>query len=63
CPWRYTNDRDVRTIVQLGEAVGFYAKNMIPFEDTPHNALDDARHQAKYVSAIWQKLIPEQADF
>ncbi|HEL8049475.1 TPA: 3'-5' exoribonuclease, partial [Escherichia coli] len=22
CPWRYTNDRDVRTIVQLGEAVG-----------------------------------------
>ncbi|EFG1765582.1 TPA: 3'-5' exoribonuclease, partial [Escherichia coli] len=27
------------------------------------NALDDARHQAKYVSAIWQKLIPNQADF
>ncbi|EEC8901810.1 hypothetical protein ACPU9X_002973, partial [Escherichia coli] len=26
-------------------------------------ALDDARHQAKYVSAIWQKLIPNQADF
>ncbi|HBA6546946.1 TPA: 3'-5' exoribonuclease, partial [Escherichia coli] len=25
--------------------------------------LDDARHQAKYVSAIWQKLIPSQADF
>ncbi|EFA1026872.1 hypothetical protein ACKW9C_002335, partial [Escherichia coli] len=25
--------------------------------------LDDARHQAKYVSAIWQKLIPNQADF
>ncbi|EEW8434777.1 TPA: 3'-5' exoribonuclease, partial [Escherichia coli] len=24
---------------------------------------DDARHQAKYVSAIWQKLIPNQADF
>ncbi|EKR5135077.1 3'-5' exoribonuclease, partial [Escherichia coli] len=21
------------------------------------------RHQAKYVSAIWQKLIPSQADF
>ncbi|EOQ6445766.1 hypothetical protein CQS32_RS18535, partial [Escherichia coli] len=27
------------------------------------NALDDARHQAKQVSAIWQKLIPSQADF
>ncbi|EFG2044280.1 TPA: 3'-5' exoribonuclease, partial [Escherichia coli] len=24
---------------------------------------DDARYQAKYVSAIWQKLIPSQADF
>ncbi|EFG3168063.1 hypothetical protein NKL18_RS26290, partial [Escherichia coli] len=24
---------------------------------------DDARYQAKYVSAIWQKLIPNQADF
>ncbi|EEY6517927.1 3'-5' exoribonuclease, partial [Escherichia coli] len=23
----------------------------------------DARYQAKYVSAIWQKLIPNQADF
>ncbi|EES1595652.1 TPA: 3'-5' exoribonuclease, partial [Escherichia coli] len=22
----------------------------------------DARYQAKYVSAIWQKLIPSQAD-
>ncbi|HFO7690471.1 TPA: hypothetical protein ACHKYB_002838, partial [Escherichia coli] len=25
--------------------------------------LDDARYQAKYVSAIWQKMIPNQADF
>ena len=23
-----------------------------------HNALDDAIHQAKYVSAIWHQLIP-----
>ncbi|EFL2100276.1 3'-5' exoribonuclease, partial [Escherichia coli] len=27
------------------------------------NALDDARYQTKYVSVIWQKLIPSQADF
>ncbi|KPO49838.1 exodeoxyribonuclease VIII, partial [Escherichia coli] len=26
-------------------------------------ALHDARYQAKYVSAIWQKLFPNQADF
>ena len=63
CPWRYHNDRDVRTIVELGKTIGFDARTAIPFEGVPHNALDDARHQAKYVSAIWQKLIPNQADF
>ncbi|EFH7647910.1 3'-5' exoribonuclease [Escherichia coli] len=63
CPWRYHNDRDVRTIVELGKAIDFDARTAIPFEGERHNALDDARHQAKYVSAIWQKLIPNQADF
>ncbi len=63
CPWRYHNDRDVRTIVELGKAIDFDARTVIPFEGVRHNALDDARHQAKYVSAIWQKLIPSQADF
>ncbi len=63
CPWRYYNDRDVRTIVELGEAIDFDARTAIPFEGERHNALDDARYQAKYVSAIWQKLIPSQADF
>ncbi|MFO9890859.1 3'-5' exoribonuclease domain-containing protein [Escherichia sp. WS498] len=63
CPWRYHNDRDVRTIVELGKTIGFDARTAIPFEGVPHNALDDARHQAKQVSAIWQKLIPSQADF
>ncbi|EPU3964372.1 3'-5' exoribonuclease domain-containing protein, partial [Escherichia coli] len=63
CPWRYYNDRDVRTIVELGKAIDFDARTAIPFEGERHNALDDARYQAKYVSVIWQKLIPNQADF
>ncbi|EEC8091176.1 3'-5' exoribonuclease [Escherichia coli] len=63
CPWRYYNDRDVRTIVELGKAIDFDARTAIPFEGERHNALDDARYQAKYVSAIWQKLFPNQADF
>ncbi|EOW2963378.1 3'-5' exoribonuclease [Escherichia coli] len=63
CLWRYYNDRDVRTIVELGKAIDFDARTAIPFEGERHNALDDARYQAKYVSAIWQKLIPSQADF
>ncbi|EEX3004847.1 exonuclease [Escherichia coli] len=52
CPWRYYNDRDVRTIVELGKAIDFDARTAIPFEGERHNALDDARYQAKYVSAI-----------
>ncbi|WP_271153718.1 exonuclease [Escherichia coli] len=63
CPWRYYNDRDVRTIVEQGKAIDFDARTAIPFEGERHNALDDARYQAKYVSVIWQKLIPSQADF
>ena len=63
CPWRYCNDRDVRTIVELGKAIDFDARTAIPFEGERHNALDDARYQAKYVSAIWQKLIPNPVDF
>nr|WP_289508664.1 exonuclease [Escherichia coli] len=63
CPWRYCNDRDVRTMVALGLVMDFDARTTIPFEGERHNALNDARHQAKYVSAIWQKLIPNQADF
>ncbi|EIW6412708.1 3'-5' exoribonuclease, partial [Escherichia coli] len=51
CPWRYHNDRDVRTIVELGKTIDFDARTVIPFEGVRHNALDDARHQAKYVTA------------
>jgi len=55
-PWRFVNDRDVRTIVELGNAIGINPRYDIPFEGDKHNALADALHQAKYVSAIWQRL-------
>ncbi|EHW5313968.1 3'-5' exoribonuclease, partial [Escherichia albertii] len=42
CPWHYCNDRDVRTIVELGGAMNFDARTAIPFEGERHNALDDA---------------------
>ncbi|EMF5685335.1 3'-5' exoribonuclease, partial [Escherichia coli] len=45
-------------IVTLGRSIGFDPKMDMPFDGERHNALADARHQAKYVSAIWQKLIP-----
>lgn len=58
CRWHLSNDHDVRTMVTLGRAIGFDPKRDMPFDGDMHNALADARHQAKYVSAIWQRLIP-----
>ncbi|CAM6783240.1 Exodeoxyribonuclease VIII-like protein [Leclercia adecarboxylata] len=55
-PIPHWNYRDVRTVVELGEAVGLNSRYEIPFEGDKHNALADARHQVKYVSAIWQRL-------
>lgn len=46
-PWKFWNIRDVRTAVDL---CGVDVKQF-PREGTYHNALDDAIHQVKYVSA------------
>ncbi len=59
--WGWYNDRDVRTIVELGRAIGFDPKHDMPFDGVQHSALADAKHQAKYVSAIWQRLVPPAA--
>lgn len=56
-PWEFRNDRDVRTIVALGRSVGIDPKKDLPFQGVKHNALADARHQASYVSLIWQRLV------
>jgi len=53
-PWKHWNVRDVRTIVEL--AIGRVAKESSPFEGIKHRAVDDAIHQATYVSAMWQAL-------
>ncbi len=53
-PWDFWNVRDVRTIVDL--ATGKISQGEMKFEGTQHNALDDAIHQAKYVSKMWQAL-------
>ena len=55
-PWMFYNERDVRTIVDLGQSIGFDPKRDMPFDGIKHDALADAIHQAKYVSAIWQLL-------
>jgi hypothetical protein len=56
-PWQFWMTRDVRTIVDLGrDLIGFAPKKDMLFEGTQHSALDDAIHQAKYVSAIYRQL-------
>ncbi|EKT55501.1 3'-5' exonuclease [Providencia sneebia] len=55
--WKRWNNRGVRTIVELGRNTGIDPKRTLAFEGEPHNALDDAIHQAKYVSIIHQHLI------
>lgn len=55
--WKFYNNRDVRTIVELGRSAGIDPKRTLEFEGEQHNALADAIHQAKYVSIIHQHLI------
>lgn len=62
CLWSFLNDRDVRTIVLFGKQLGFDPRRDMPFDGVAHNALADARHQAKYVSAIWQRLLPTSTE-
>lgn len=51
------NDRDVRTIVEMGRSIlGINPKETMTREGTHHSALDDAKFQARYVSDIWVKF-------
>lgn len=59
-PWQWWNDRDVRTVVEMGRALGFDPKRGNSFKGERHNALDDAVHQALYVSEIWQRLTTDK---
>jgi len=51
-PWWFSRTRDTRTILDVADLSG----GDFEFKGTAHNALADAIHQAKYVSAAWQKL-------
>lgn len=51
-PWKFRNERCVRTLVSFAPEV----KENTKFEGTAHDALDDCYHQIKYCSAIYNKL-------
>jgi len=51
-PWEFWNHRDVRTVLDIA---GF-DKSTIAFDGVPHSALDDAKHQVKYLSAAVRSI-------
>lgn len=51
-PWAYYQERDCRTLAHLAEF-----KDLIKFGGTPHVALDDAIHQARYTIATLRSLL------
>lgn len=54
-PWEFRDVRDMRTIVDAAKLLGF-DRTRVAFVGDKHNALDDARHQAKVISACWAQL-------
>lgn len=60
-PWAFHEDRDVRTIAELGRRLFSYEYRSVTFEGTVHNALDDCKHQIKYCTSIYAKMKQLQA--
>lgn len=52
CPWKFWNERDVRTLVELNPSV----KKTTKFQGVPHYAPDDCKHQIKYCHLIYKSL-------
>ena len=51
-PWRYYNERDVRTLVALDDSV----KRLMDFKGDKHDPVDDCIHQIRYCSEIFNRL-------
>lgn len=53
-PWGYYNDRDLRTLVDIGKSIAGNQPSEV--SGTKHNSLDDAINQARIVCQYWQAL-------
>lgn len=58
-PWKFWNVRDCRTIKDVAWPLGVKVEELV---GTAHNALDDAVHQAGWISAMWQALRGKKAE-
>jgi len=55
-PWHFRDERDVRTLVQMGKLAGVKKVSDAERRGVAHNALDDAKHQASYCIELWRAL-------
>ncbi|MGD9697507.1 3'-5' exonuclease [Acinetobacter sp.] len=56
-PWKFRNDRDLRTLVALAEDNDIAYASDLPREGVHHKALDDAKHQANVACYINRRLL------
>lgn len=52
-PWKYSKERDVRTLVALGKK---YIKTKTVFKGVKHNPVDDCIYQIDYCNKIYNNL-------
>lgn len=67
-PWDYGANQSLRTVAWFGRMfLGMDPKYSLAFEGAKHQALDDARHEARYLieitRAFWQLAAPQADDF
>jgi hypothetical protein len=55
-PWKYYEDRDVRTLVDIGKRIFNHDHKKLVFEGKVHNALDDCKHQIKYCLEVYNLI-------
>ena len=55
-PWKYSKDRCVRTFSDIAVVHGGKSLKDTPFEGTAHNALDDAKHQARFIAGVYVRM-------
>lgn len=54
--WRYVNIRDIRTVVDIAQAIADFKIEQVARVGVHHNALDDATYQANVVIAAYEAL-------
>lgn len=54
-PWMFWNERDARTLMDL--CPGIKSAFASDFRGTPHYGLDDCKHEVRYLSAAYNKIL------